>query len=257
MENTRICEFGRYPKSLKKEDVIIIKEDVDDDGYYLGSDSERYHLYKGDYFKVEPVEWEVRFEYKGKYLLCTKYVIDLYEDDISDEQKMFKDIFPLMFERDERSKIFRFFDDKKFLGSYVKYINDEKLSLIKKIKFQLNPLKYGKDIAKQLSNEYLTYPLELEIKKSNQHDRIKEPTDYAKARSNNALLDDGADYFLGKYVVDHSQFSNYSWSTTYLRVPNTGKTFLNCFVNRYGDIDQVNVTKKQKCGIVCTVLISE
>ena len=83
--------MGEYPQGLKAEDVTV-SEEPSEDGYYLGSDGERYarlttashnlskvgcvcefEAGKDYYFKVEPIMWSVVERYDGKMLLiCDK-----------------------------------------------------------------------------------------------------------------------------------------------------------------------------------------
>ena len=83
--------MGEYPQSLKAEDVTVAEEPLED-GYYLGSDGERYACVTIDshdsemsrcgcefedgkdyYFKVEPIMWSVVERYDDKMLLiCDK-----------------------------------------------------------------------------------------------------------------------------------------------------------------------------------------
>ncbi len=89
--------FGEYPQTLKANDVTIESTTPDADGYYLGSDGERYaevvaKVYKGStvyfnnnkkveegttyYFKVEPIKWKILQVNGAEYKLVTDLIID-------------------------------------------------------------------------------------------------------------------------------------------------------------------------------------
>ena len=82
--------FGEYPQTIKAADVTV-GDVADEDGYYLGSDGERYakvvadpyesgYTFSNDssvidgntyYFKVEPIRWRILSESDGKaFILC-------------------------------------------------------------------------------------------------------------------------------------------------------------------------------------------
>lgn len=85
--------FGEYPRSLKAADVTI---NGGEDGYYIGSDGERYARvvaspynsgYVFDdgsaivsgvayYFKIEPIKWRVLTREDGKMFLLSEGIID-------------------------------------------------------------------------------------------------------------------------------------------------------------------------------------
>ncbi len=88
--------FGEYPQTLKGESVTIISTTPDSNGYYLGSDNERYakvaakpysspyyfsnkqQIVKGTtyYFKVEPIKWKILQVNGTEYKLVTDLIID-------------------------------------------------------------------------------------------------------------------------------------------------------------------------------------
>ncbi len=88
--------FGEYPQSIKDDNVTIISNIPDSDGYYLGSDNERYakvtakpysspyyfsnkqQIVKGTtyYFKVEPIKWKILQVNGTQYKLVTDLIID-------------------------------------------------------------------------------------------------------------------------------------------------------------------------------------
>lgn len=98
-KNGNYVYFGSYPQTLKESNITIDENDVDDKGYFLGSDGERYlkltaHApYYGDiiynfsdgstitvgstyYFKVEPIKWKIVKESEGKLTLYAESVLD-------------------------------------------------------------------------------------------------------------------------------------------------------------------------------------
>ena len=91
--------FGQYPQTIKAANVSIISTTPDTDGYYLGSDGERYAKVVADpyesgytfsnnssvtsgntyYFKVEPIRWRILSESNGKaFILCDSIIANHY-----------------------------------------------------------------------------------------------------------------------------------------------------------------------------------
>ena len=88
--------FGSYPKTIKADGITINENDVDDYGYYLGSDGERYakvnatprmntYVYSDGttivkdveyYFKVEPIKWRILSESNGEAILLAEDVLN-------------------------------------------------------------------------------------------------------------------------------------------------------------------------------------
>ena len=74
--------FGEYPQTLKEESVTIISTTPDSNGYYLGSDNERYAKVAAKtnsstyYFKVEPIKWKILQVNGTQYKLVTDLIID-------------------------------------------------------------------------------------------------------------------------------------------------------------------------------------
>ena len=87
--------FGQYPQTIKAADVSITSNTPDTDGYYLGSDGERYAKVVADpnrsvyefsdnsrvivgntyCFKVEPIRWRILSERDGKaFILCDSII---------------------------------------------------------------------------------------------------------------------------------------------------------------------------------------
>ena len=87
--------FGQYPQTIKASNVSIVSTTPDTDGYYLGSDGERYakvvaspygsgytfsdhnRVIDGNtyYFKVEPIRWRILSESDGKALILCDSII--------------------------------------------------------------------------------------------------------------------------------------------------------------------------------------
>ncbi len=88
--------FGEYPQTIKASDVTV-GDVADEDGYYLGSDGERYAKVVADpnssgykykfsdnssvisgntyYFKVEPIRWRILSESDGNaFILCDSII---------------------------------------------------------------------------------------------------------------------------------------------------------------------------------------
>ena len=86
--------FGEYPQTLKADDVTV-GDVADEDGYYLGSDGERYAKVVADpnerdytfsngskvtegstyYFKVEPIRWRILSESDGSAFILADGII--------------------------------------------------------------------------------------------------------------------------------------------------------------------------------------
>ena len=86
--------FGEYPQTIKADDVTV-GDVADEDGYYLGSDGERYAKVVADpynsgytfsngsdvtsgntyYFKVEPIRWRILSESDGSALILADGII--------------------------------------------------------------------------------------------------------------------------------------------------------------------------------------
>ena len=90
--------FGEYPQTIKSSDVTV-GDVADEDGYYLGSDGERYAKVVADppsydytfsdgsavtsgntyYFKVEPIRWRILSESDGSaFILADGIIADHY-----------------------------------------------------------------------------------------------------------------------------------------------------------------------------------
>lgn len=74
--------FGEYPQSIKADDVSV-EEIAGADGYYMGSDGERYLKVDGQnddeeasYFKIEKLKWRVLSKDNGSALIVCDTAID-------------------------------------------------------------------------------------------------------------------------------------------------------------------------------------
>ena len=90
--------FGQYPQTIKASNVSITSNTPDEDGYYLGSDGERYakvvvspngsgYTFSDNsrviggtyYFKVEPIRWRILSESDGNaFILCDSIIANHY-----------------------------------------------------------------------------------------------------------------------------------------------------------------------------------
>lgn len=88
--------FGSYPKTIKASDIDVDETNVDENGYFLGSDGERYAkiqanpyssnqtfsdgttIVEGEYyyFKVEPIIWKIMTIENGQAVLFAVNIID-------------------------------------------------------------------------------------------------------------------------------------------------------------------------------------
>ena len=88
--------FGSYPKTIKANNVTINTSNVDSNGYFLGSDNQRYAKFTATpiednykftngetivsdrdyYFKVEPILWRILSEEDGKAIILAKDIIE-------------------------------------------------------------------------------------------------------------------------------------------------------------------------------------
>ena len=142
--------FGEYPQTLKEESVTIVSTTPDSNGYYLGSDGERYDkvianpfyynnkpiMYFNNkeqivkdkiyYFKVEPIKWKI-LQLDGKYYkIVTDLIIDCqkFYSDIIDRTIDEKTIYGNNYEySDIRKWLNANFYNKAFTKSLKSYIN--------------------------------------------------------------------------------------------------------------------------------------
>ena len=69
--------LGMYPQSLKSNKVKISGQ-VDKDGYYIGSDGEKYVSDKDNFYKVEPLRWEIIDIIDNNIVMITDNIIDYF-----------------------------------------------------------------------------------------------------------------------------------------------------------------------------------
>ncbi len=92
-------EIGSYPTTIKADDVEIYEHNIDLNGYYLGSDGNRYakvsanpylqtYVFSDEttvvsgteyYFKVEPLKWKILAVESEKVLLFCENIIDVQQ----------------------------------------------------------------------------------------------------------------------------------------------------------------------------------
>ena len=90
--------FGSYPQTIKDASVNIISNEKDENGYYTGSDGEKYALLKANpwdsytfsngekivrnkeyFFKVEPIKWNVLEDNDGKVFIFSELILDAHK----------------------------------------------------------------------------------------------------------------------------------------------------------------------------------
>ena len=139
--------FGEYPQTLKVDSVTITSNTPDSNGYYLGSDGERYamvitqlhtstiqyfnnkqQIVKGTtyYFKVEPIKWKILQVNGTEYKLVTDLIIDNQKFHSSTSTRTIdgKTIYPNNYEySDIRKWLNEDFYNKAFTKVLQSYIN--------------------------------------------------------------------------------------------------------------------------------------
>ncbi len=98
--------FGSYPQIIKDASVNIISNEKDENGYFTGSDGEKYALLKAGileyeeygttfsdgekieknkeyYFKVEPIKWKILEDKGGKVFVFSELILDAHRFDDS------------------------------------------------------------------------------------------------------------------------------------------------------------------------------
>ena len=217
--------FGEYPQTLKEESVNIISNTPDKDGYYLGSDGERYakvvakpdsssiyfnnkqQIIEGNtyYFKVEPIKWKILSVNGIEYQLMTDLIIDCQQFNSSSSTRTIdgKTVYANNYEySDIRKWLNEDFYNKAFTKALQSYINTTFVdNSLASTKDSSNPytcndtydkvylLSY-KDITNSgygFSSSLYTYD----------KSRQKQLTDYAKAMG--CYMNKGADYYNNGY----------------------------------------------------------
>lgn len=143
VRNGNTIEIGSYPQTIKAADVTV-SADVNDNGYYVGSDGAEYaclttkrYIENGVtfsngeevlvgqqyYFKIEPLKWRVLEEKDGKAFLMSESILDAQIFDGSDN------IYELSSIRSWLNKTFysaAFTEEQKLLIDTTLVINDER-----------------------------------------------------------------------------------------------------------------------------------
>lgn len=80
--------FGEYPQTIK-EDSVTVETIADGNGYYLGSNGERYaKLIRNSiayYYKVEPIKWRILSESGGEALILCESIIEVMAYDAGND----------------------------------------------------------------------------------------------------------------------------------------------------------------------------
>lgn len=140
--------FGFYPQTLKETSISIVSTTPDNDGYYLGSDGERYAkaevVNRGNfpklfndretkfeidetfYFKVEPIKWIIEEKNNNTYKLISDNAIDCCKFCVSLDNRIIDEetIYPNNYEYSEvRKWLNNEFLNKAFTRDLQRYIN--------------------------------------------------------------------------------------------------------------------------------------
>ncbi len=170
--------FGSYPQTIKDANVNIISNEKDENGYYTGSDGEKYALLKANpwdsytfsngekiienkeyYFKVEPIKWKILEDKNGKVFIFSELILDVHKFD-------------------DNSNDYAASSIRSWLNSdfYNKAFTDKQKELIENTKL--------KDISNVTDKVFLLSEEEIENTSYgfySDNDRCKKVTDYAKA----------------------------------------------------------------------------
>ncbi len=170
--------FGSYPQTIKDANVNIISNEKDENGYYTGSDGEKYALLKANpwdsytfsngekiienkeyYFKVEPIKWKILEDKNGKVFIFSELILDVHKFD-------------------DNSNDYAASSIRSWLNSdfYNKAFTDKQKELIENTTL--------KDISNVTDKVFLLSEEEIENTSYgfySDNDRCKKVTDYAKA----------------------------------------------------------------------------
>ena len=170
--------FGSYPQTIKDASVNIISNEKDENGYYTGSDGEKYALLKANpwdsytfsngekivrnkeyFFKVEPIKWNVLEDKDGKVFIFSELILDAHKFD-------------------DNSNDYAASSIRSWLNSdfYNKAFTDKQKELIENTTL--------KDISNVTDKVFLLSEEEIENTSygfNSNNDRCKKVTDYAKA----------------------------------------------------------------------------
>ncbi len=262
--------FGEYPQTLKKLDVAIVSDIPDSDGYYFGSDGERYAkivaspyynsyyfntaitdasglqyniklpINGGEtyYFKVEPIKWKIEDENNGTYKLISEYILDkhIFFSSFDDRTIDVKRIYSNNYEySDIRSWLNNEFLNKAFSEELQEYIDNTEVD---------NSVKSsGKDNNKfacdnTIDKIYLPSYKDITTSQygydangeASDSSRRKKLTDYARA--------------IGCYMHESSEY--YNNGTYWLRSPHSKQSYCTLYVDSAGYINNSIVYSEDK-----------
>ena len=164
--------LGMYPQSLKSNKVKI-SEQVDKDGYYIGSDGEKYVSDKDNFYKVEPLRWEIIDIIDNNIVMITDNIIDYHIFDKENNNYVNSNI---------RNYIIKNIYDRAFTDKEKELLNAN---------YQINITK--RNVCKQgfiFKREQVHYETNQEIINDkviltslNKRNIIGNPTDYAKTKT--------------------------------------------------------------------------
>ena len=207
-----IINFGMYPQTIKDNNVTI-SGTPNENGYYTGSDGEKYEMLKASpfddnylfsngetiienkeyYFKVEPIKWKILQYSHDKALIFSEYIIDthIYDErennyETSSIRKWLNNEFLYKaFKMEDRNNIVK----KVVNNSIISTLDDDNDYVCSNTKDNVFLLS-RKEIADETYG-FLDDPWEMCEK------REKELTDYAKAKEVYVDLETKkCDYFL-------------------------------------------------------------
>ena len=75
--------FGSYPQTKKSDGVSVDESGADENGYFLGSDGKKYAKLGADYYKVEPILWQVISVAGDNALLIPLKIVEVHRFDES------------------------------------------------------------------------------------------------------------------------------------------------------------------------------
>ena len=225
--------FGEYPQSIKDDNVTIISDTLDSDGYYLGSDGERYamvitqlhtstiqyfnnkqQIVKGTtyYFKVEPIKWKILQVNGTEYKLVTDLIIDNQKFHSSTSTRTIdgKTIYPNNYEySDIRKWLNEDFYNKAFTKVLQSYINT---TLVDNSKNSIGFLNDTYTCNDTYDKVYLLSYKDItntEYGFIDYTSREKQLTDYAKAKG--CTMHTGVDYYNNGYYWLRSPHNGYGY----------------------------------------------
>lgn len=227
--------FGEYPQTLKKDNVTIISSTPDSDGYYKGSDGERYAkvvakpynwytIYFNDtttivegstyYFKVEPIKWKIKEENNETITLISDVILDcqMYYSSTSTRTIDGNKIYPNNYEySDIRKWLNNDFLNKAFTEELQAYIATSVVdNSLSSTGDETNPYICNNTYDK------IYLPSYKEMENISYDTRQKQLTDYAKALG--CYMNTSSSYYNNGYYWLRSpyyDYSNYVRNVTY------------------------------------------